>query len=219
MFERRKGLDLDKCCVGERVLSGTYEVMDTYPIYAMSEVLDKIGFFDLVEHNYQRVRDQDPKGEVGDHLRFSLLSRQILTREEFDRRFNSNPCLKERWRETIWQHMTHCAVFFLNTYREVMDSIDSIKNFDLDPESIFKLLKILHTTLKVIEDYRKNHAFCEGCEYDNPILCEFWRRVALDIQKLRDDSDPETTVLKIKGYLQHFNAECRIPKVPKKSSK
>ncbi|MFX1293601.1 MAG: hypothetical protein ACFFD2_01895 [Promethearchaeota archaeon] len=205
-------VDEKVCIQAEDFIRKTMKMLEHWPMWDTSEILNKTGFFELIEHLYQEHVTKDRNGAMADHLYIVQLSRRILTHSEYEIVFNSHPSLNARWKDRLWRHMTHCLVFFINTYREILDAIKSIKDDENEPYEILNLLKWILKILRIMDTSRRNFPFCEECDFRSGKRCKFWSEVYSEIRGSLCLPDEKARIKAIQAYFQALEILCKCPR-------
>ncbi|MFX1293349.1 MAG: hypothetical protein ACFFD2_00625 [Promethearchaeota archaeon] len=210
-FSKKIYVDVKWCIEAEIFIKKTVKMLEYWSMWDTSEILNKIGFFDLIEHLYQEYITTDLNGQMVEHLYLIQLTRRILPYSEYKIVFNNHPSFEARWRDRLWYHMTHCSVFFVKTYKEILDAIKSIKDSNNRYFEIWNLMKWILKMLRIMGRFRRIFPFCEGCKFRREYKCKFWQEIYLEIRSFLCVIDEKARVTTIRTYFQKLKILCKWP--------
>ena len=215
-------LDINSCLEAEYILK---EYSDK--VYRdRPEIINKILLFKTVEELFResiiaeiQTKKFSPfcldqvksQANLNHHMYLGLLTRRTLSRTEFDELFDNHPNLDDSRKEELWEHNTHCAVFFVNIYQEIIETIDFLKNKADESINISKIIRWIFKMLEIIKQVKHNIHFCQECGNYNDEGCNFWREVVLGIEEITEKFDPDTTSVKILKFFKALSIPCEIP--------
>ncbi|MBD3230082.1 MAG: hypothetical protein GF329_18025 [Candidatus Lokiarchaeota archaeon] len=234
----QKKFDIEVCLKAEKFIQNfetSYEELKQ-----IFDLKDKIGFIVLKKMvdfysnwvSYQFCEEIESKEDCDDelenyefqimldHFSLSLITDRTLLFPEFEVRYESNTYLCEMARKQVWEHNTHCEVFFLNTYKEIIKGIDIIAGGqECEPTLVLYATRWIFKMIKIIDTYRKNFRYCARCEFDSGKKCEFWGRVMSNIlgytsrryeNGLRIFKDLKSLGNEITRYFKRLLIHCKI---------
>lgn len=176
-----------------------------------TDIMDLAGVFELCKTDYEDAGRADETKQELCHILLTQITRGILSPEEFGQKYEAHPFLDEYWREQVLWHNTHCAVTFVHTYAELIDSITFIIDPEFEPIKRVSLAKRIRKFIKLMEETRRDFPFCTDCRFNND-TCEFWIPTSSYLEGLLFIHDQKKSDEEIKVLFQDLTIRCKIPK-------
>ena len=210
----KKYIDIDICLEAEGIMNDTQIILgESYTVDFRTLNTIRRNLFEKIDKEItKRHYDLPTLREMVAHFDLRQISEVTLTKGEltslyptiFEEHFITDEGL-------LWDHNRHCSLFFMRTFRNLLETVELIADRNVCEEDWDDLSRRFLKILVRFEKVRGFFPFCSECTYNKGESCDLWRSLLFRAFKLYFPEAGDDRSKNLEA-IESLKKECTCPK-------